>query len=281
MLELLRILFYYPFLNLLTFFVWLVPGHNVAWGIILLTLTVRVLLLVPYKKQLEGQRKLQAIQPLINKVREEHKEDKNAAAMAQMQLMKENNVNPFASCLLTLVQLPVLIILYHAIVNGISGSTADLYTWLPRPDSINTIFLGIDLLKADPFYVLPIIAAVLQFFQMKMAMPPKDETSSPEMQQFMAVQRNMLYIFPFMTLYISAQFPAGVALYWVVSTVFGIAQQYYVNKQKLQIKGVEHLHLGEGAETKKPSVKKKNLVQQTSQDKKTGTKVTVRRKSTK
>jgi YidC/Oxa1 family membrane protein insertase len=304
MLELLRILFYYPFVNVLTFFVWLIPGHNVAWGIIFLTLIVRVILLVPYKKQLEGQRKLQAIQPLINKVKEEHKDDKNAAATAQMQLMKDNNVNPFSSCLLTLIQLPILIILYNAIVQGVAGNTADLYAWLPRPDSIQTVFLGIDLVKADPYYIMPILAAILQFVQMKMVMPPKDPNNSPEAEQMMAVQRNMMYIFPFMTLYISARFPAGVALYWIVSTLFGIGQQYYVNKQKLNLVGVEKLALDSGekqtgstgkkgakstakptvnpvAKQVKPTLTAKNVIQQTAQDKKTGTKITVRRKGDK
>lgn len=227
----------YPLLNLLAFFIWLVPGHQMAWGVLFLTLLVRLILLIPSKRAAQSQRKLQELQPLLEELKKEYGDDKQGLVNAQMELWKKNNINPFASCAPILIQIPVLYSLYWVIARGFS-QTQHLYSWVPRvsADQIQTHLGKIDLLKADPYFLFPVLAAGLQFIQLRMSMPKMSGMASSD--PGMAMQRNMLYIFPVLTLFIANKFPAGVGLYWVVTTLFSIGQQYFVNKEKLRLQGV-------------------------------------------
>lgn len=279
MIEIFKTILYYPFLNLLTFYTWLVPGHHIVWGIILLTLTVRFALLIPTKRQAQSQRKTMQLAPLIEDLKKEYGDDRQGLAMAQMELYKKNGINPFGSCLLGLVQLPILLVLYYAILNGLNADSPHLYSWLPRPDHITTSFFGLDLLKPDPTYILPIIAAGLQFLQMKLTIPKfvKGQAVDPAI----AMQRNMVYIFPALTLFIAGSFPAGVAVYWIVSTSFSVVQQYFVNKEKFNIQGVEQV-MNEAdkqhPEYKRPEKVEQKILKEAAVTKK-GVTVTVRKKS--
>jgi YidC/Oxa1 family membrane protein insertase len=238
-----KVVLYYPLINLLTFLIWLVPGHNAAWGIIIITLLVRFALIVPSKKAAQSQRRMQELQPLIEELKVEYGDDKQGLSVAQMDLYKKNNINPFGSCLPLLIQLPVLIILYQAIIHGLEPNSPYLYHWLVKPPFIDNNLLGISLIKPDSTYILPILAAGLQFFQTRLTIPPtslQKNNGQPE-DPSIAMQKNMMYIFPILTLIIAKGFPAGVALYWVVTTLFSVVQQYYVNKENLKLKGVESL----------------------------------------
>lgn len=241
MIELLRILFYYPFVNILTFFTWLIPGHNVAWGIILLTLLVRFALLIPSRKSAESQRKIAQLNPLIEELKKEYGDDRQGLAAAQMELYKKNNINPFGSCLQSLIQLPILIILYYAIREGINSNSPDIYSWMVRPDSVATSFLGLDLLHPDKTYILPVIAAALQFWQMRLVLPKKNPALQASEDPTVKMQANMAYVFPLMTLFVAGNFPAGVALYWIITTAFSVVQQLQVNKVPISISGVEQV----------------------------------------
>lgn len=279
MIEFIKIILYYPFLNLLTFFVWLVPGHHVAWGIIFLTLIVRFALYIPTKRQAESQRRTMELSPLIQELKEEYGTDKQGLALAQMELYKKNGINPFSSCLTALVQIPILFILYYAILHGIDGNSPHLYSWLPRPENVQTVLFGIDLLKPDNTYVLPVIAAALQFWQMKLTFAKIPTPKSGELDPAIASQKMMVYIFPLLTLFIAGSFPAGVALYWVVSTIFSVVQQLSVNKQDLNLTGLDKV-VAE-ADKKNPTFKhspamKKELLEE--KIAKGGVKVSVRRK---
>lgn len=235
--EFFATILYYPFLNLLTFFIWLSPGHYAWVGIVLLTLLVRFILLIPSKKAAQGQRKMQQIQPLMNELKVDYGDDKAGLAAAQMELYKKNGVNPFSSCGLALIQLPVLYILYYTFLHGLTVNSPHIYAWVPRPETINNMFLGLDLLKPDPTYILPILAAGLQFWQTRMVMPPKMAPGTEDPAQ--ALQRNMMYLLPLITLFIAQSFAAGIVLYWVVTTVFSIIQQYFVNREKYALVGIE------------------------------------------
>ena len=254
--EFFATILYYPFINLLTFFIWLTPGHYAVVGIILLTLVVRLALILPSKRAAQGQRRMSQLQPLMDELKVEYADDRQGLAAAQMELYKKNGINPFSSCGLALIQLPVLYILYFTILHGLTPDNPNLYSWIPRPESINTMLGSINLLHPDKTYILPVLAAALQFVQTRMTLPPQSKTVPADPQQTM--QRNMMYLFPLLTLAIAQQFPAGVALYWVATTLFSIAQQYFVNKEKLSLTGVEkvvekaeRLHPGHNKELEK------------------------------
>lgn len=276
--EFLNQLLYYPFQNIIAFFVWLAPGHNAIWGIVALTLIVRFVLLVPSKRAAQAQRKMMKLQPMLEELKAEYGDDKQGLAMAQMELYKKNDINPFSSCLPILIQFPILIILYEAILHGLSLENLHLYDWLPRPPFIDTNFLGLDLVRPDRFYVLPVLAALLQYVQVRMTMPqiPKEVGQQPDPAQM--IQRQSMYFFPVVTLIAALSFPAGVVIYWVVSTIFSIVQQYFVNKENLRLKGVEQA-IKEGErrhpENKAAFERVKKVVEKSD---KNGVTVTVRRK---
>lgn len=277
MIELIKFLIYYPFVNLLTFFTWATPGHYLAIGIILLTLVVRLILMIPTKKQAQAQRRTMQLAPLIEDLKKEYAEDKQGLAMAQMELYKKNGINPFASCGLALIQLPILLVLYYAIQHSIGGDTTHLYSWLPRPDFINTNFFGLDLAHPDKLYILPAIAAALQFVQMRMVIPKKQPGVTED--AMVSMNRNMSYFFPLITLFIAGNFPAGVALYWIISTGFSVLQQRQVNKENLTLTGVSAAV--EKADKTHPGFKhstdaKEVIAEETSSKK--GVTVTVRKK---
>lgn len=279
--ELLSIILYYPFLNLLTFFIWVVPGHYAAVGILLLTLLIRFLLIIPSRKAAQGQRRMTQLNPLMEELKVEYGDDKQALAAAQMELYRKNGVNPFSNCGLVLLQFPLLYVLYYTILHGLTPNNPHLYSWVPRPEFINSSFFGIDLLKSDPTFILPILAALLQFVQVKMTLPAKTNNPDAPVDPAVAIQRNTMFILPLFTLFIAQKFPAGVALYWVITTLFTVVQQYYVNKEKLSLKGVDKVV--EKVEKEHPEFKekmekvKKEVVGK--EEKKGGVTVTVRKKS--
>ena len=255
MIELLKVIIYYPFINLLTFFIWLVHGHSAAVGIILLTLLVRIVLIIPSKRAAQAQRKLAQLQPLMEELKAEYSDDKQGMAVAQMDLYKKNGINPFGSCIPVLIQFPVLIVLYRAILNGLTPHNVHVYSWVPQPSTINTNFFGIDLLHPDIFTlhlgssaigipsILPLLAALTQYAYMKMVTPPGKialmEGVEVKSDPNVMIQRQMGYILPIITLLIARGLPAGIALYWIVTTLFSIWQQQQVNKEKYRLSGVE------------------------------------------
>ncbi|MBU6389878.1 membrane protein insertase YidC, partial [Patescibacteria group bacterium] len=228
----------YPFLNILTFFSWLIPGHNIALSITALTLLVRFILILPSKRAAQAQRKMAQLQPLIEELKTEYGDDKQGLAAAQMELYKKNNASPFGACLPLLIQIPLLLILYRTIYLGLTPNNPHIYSFVPRPDHIGTTLFGIDLLKPDIFYlggigipaILPWLAAIVQYLQVRLTTAPTATTAKVAEGQFdpQAIQKQTALIIPIFTLVIARNFPAGVVVYWIVNTGFSVVQQYFV-----------------------------------------------------
>lgn len=206
------------------------PGHSTALAIILLTVIIRLILLPSSLKAARLQVKNLELQPKINKLRAEIKDPKEQS-QALMQLYKDENVSPFGSCLPLLIQMPVLIVLYQVFRSGLSASGySGLYHFVSRPSSINTMFMGLDLSKPNP-WVLPIVAAVLQYFLSKMMMPPKPKTETDQNDPAAIMSKQMMYMLPLFTLVAGRAMPAALVIYWIITTVFSIGQQSYVNRE--------------------------------------------------
>jgi len=219
--------FYRPIYNTLILLIAKIPGHSLGLAIIILTIIIRTILIAPSQKAMKSQRRMQELQPLIEKIKEKHKGDQAKISQEMMQIWKTHKVNPMGSCLPLLLQFPILIALFWVIKGGLNpDNTYLLYTQYEGFSfhDITSQFLGLDLLKAN-LYVLPLIVGLLQFFQMKLAMlkvPKKNE---------MAIANNMMtYMMPIMIAVFTASLPAGVGLYWGTSTLYGLVQQYFVNK---------------------------------------------------
>jgi len=218
--------------NLLVFLVDILPGGNIGLAVIILTILVKLVLFPLSQKSVSTQAKMRKIEPEMKKIKEKYKDQKEQAEKI-MALYKENNLNPFSGCFLVLLQLPVIFALYYVFLQGFKFDTTILYPFVHLPLAANPSFLGINLLGKS--VVLAFIAGVSQYFQLKLAMPAatpkepgKELTFQEEFTRNMSVQ--MKYIFPPMVFFIAYSISSAIALYWVVSNIFAIAQELIVRK---------------------------------------------------
>ncbi|MCL5666458.1 MAG: YidC/Oxa1 family membrane protein insertase [Patescibacteria group bacterium] len=218
---------YRPLLNLLVFFYNILPGHDIGLVIILLTIVIRLILAPSFHKSLKSQQAMNALQPKLNEVREKYKDDKEGQAKAMMELYKEHKINPLSSCLPLVIQLPILIALYQVFARALNSHLVGLYSFVQNPGTINPKFLGlVDLSK--PSLVFGIIAGLAQFWQSKMMMPKvagQDATTK-------AMSFQTTYVLPLISVIVAIKLPAGLPLYWIVTTLFAVAQQYYIMRKQ-------------------------------------------------
>ncbi|PIS38688.1 MAG: hypothetical protein COT34_02400 [Candidatus Nealsonbacteria bacterium CG08_land_8_20_14_0_20_43_11] len=229
-------LFYQPLFNLLILFYVFFPGHDFGLAIILLTLVTKLLFYPLNNQALKTQKALNEIQPKLREIQEKFKNDKMEQARQTMALYREAKVSPFSSILPLLVQLPILFALYWVFADGLNpGSMGNLYSFIKPPTVINPVFLGIvDL--SQPSKVLAVLAGAVQFLQTKLMAPKtaakenKKRGSETKMAEIM--QKEMLYFFPVLIIFAFFRSPSAVALYWLVSLIFSIIQQIFVNRQQ-------------------------------------------------
>jgi YidC/Oxa1 family membrane protein insertase len=219
-----------PLLNVLIWLYNIIPGHDLGLAIIALTVLIRLLLFPSFQKSLRSQKELQQIQPKLDALREKYKDDKEAQTKAILEFYKEHKVNPFSSCLPLLVQLPILLALYRVFLSGLKGDVAsELYKFVANPGPIHTNFLGlVELSKSN--YVFAFLAGIFQFIQSKMITPkPAAGVTQDKTASLMTAQ--LTYFMPVVTVLIALRLPAALSLYWVVTTLFAIGQQYYIMKK--------------------------------------------------
>lgn len=238
-------LLYEPIFNALLFVQKTLPGHDLGWAIIIITIVVKAILYVPSLSAIRASRQLQSIQPRLKALQQQYKDNREQLAREQMKLYRENKVNPAAACITPLLQLPILIALYRVFFNGlhldpgghlVADQLKHVYPAFVdyfRATSINTMFLGfIDVAKTHNV-VLAILSAAATFWQTQMlATPPEPKTPEAKDESMAStLNKQSRYMFPIITLVFSYQFAAGLALYWLVSTLFTVGQQYIFLRQ--------------------------------------------------
>ncbi|MEK7524068.1 MAG: YidC/Oxa1 family membrane protein insertase [Patescibacteria group bacterium] len=238
-----RTVFYQPLYNVLVFLISIAPGHDLGFAIILLTILIRLVLLVPSQRAIESQRHMQELQPKLEHLKKKYAGNQEKIASETMQLWKENKVNPLSSCLPILIQFPVLIALFYVIQGGLNPDNAYLlYEPLKNVDlsKVHTHFLGILELTRVNAFVLPLIVGALQFLQLKLSMAKKKKADAAKLQtqdaptkpsEMETATKSMTYIMPVMIALFTASVPAGVGLYWGVSTLFALGQQVVANRK--------------------------------------------------
>jgi YidC/Oxa1 family membrane protein insertase len=226
MIALYNTLIYYPLLNLLVYLYNFIPDIGVV--IVLLTVLIRLALAPSFHKSLKSQKALAELQPKINELREKFKNDQQAQAQAMMQLYKDYKINPLSSCLPLLVQLPFLIAIYQVFSKALGNHLTGLYSFVTRPENINPMFLNIlDLSK--PNLILGILAGAAQFWQSKIMQSQQSQAAQDPTAKAIGLQTT--YILPLISVIIAVRLPAGLPLYWLVTTLFSVAQQYWVLKK--------------------------------------------------
>jgi YidC/Oxa1 family membrane protein insertase len=218
-------LLYQPMYNALVFFYDVLPIQDIGLVIIILTIIIKGLLFPLTYKTIKSQRDMQAIQPKIKELQAKYKDDKETMARELMAVYKEHNVNPLASCLPLLIQLPVFIALFRVLRTGLGAVQPDLlYSFVHNPGTINVMFFGLINLS-EISIPLAILAALAQFFQARRtsAQRPqkdvRDKKGAKDEDMMASMNKMMIYFVPVMTLVIGCtSLPGGVMLYWLATT---------------------------------------------------------------
>ncbi|RBW69147.1 YidC family membrane integrase SpoIIIJ [Bacillus taeanensis] len=210
--------FVYPLSWLLTEVAEFFSG-NYGLSIVIVTLLIRFILLPLMIQQTRSSKAMQALQPEIQKLREKYssKDQKTQQQLQQetMKLFQQNGVNPLAGCFPLIIQMPILLGFYHAIMRTQEIASHN-FLWFS---------LG------QPDYVLALTAGVTTFIQQKIMM---GNTDNPNPQLKM-----MLYIMPVMIVVFAINFPAALSLYWVIGNIFMIAQTYFIAKPQVKTGGAK------------------------------------------
>lgn len=246
-----------PLLNLLIWLSDVIPGHDLGVAIIILTLLIKLALFFPSLSSIKSQHQMQDIQPKVDAIRKKYANNKEELGKRLMAVYKENKVNPLSSCLPLLIQLPIIFALFRAFLviqridvdTGLLASTdlSHLYGYLQTKYAtvaINTNFLGFVDLAATKNWILAGLAGIFAFIQARMMQSRKPVIKSEgakDESMAAAMQKQTAYILPFITVFFGYTFPAGVTLYWVVSTLFQVAQQWFFIKRHKHPSAVEEV----------------------------------------
>jgi len=238
-------LLYRPLINALILLYQFIPGNDFGIAIIILTILIRFILYPLNSKGIKSQKALNEIQPKIKEIQNKYKNDKERQVKEMMNVYKEANINPFSGFLPLLIQLPVLVALYRVLWGVKDINAGILYNFVSYPGEINHIFLNIiDLAKAGIIetngksefllgnMIIIIGAGITQFIQLKMISTKnliKKKGKEHDIAEMM--QKQMLYLFPFLTIFILLRLPSAIALYWFIGTIFSIIQQYFILKK--------------------------------------------------
>jgi YidC/Oxa1 family membrane protein insertase len=189
--------------------------HNYGIAIIILTIIIRLLFFYPSHKSYISMKEMQKLQPKVAKIREKHKDNKEAMNKEVMGLYRTFKVNPLGGCLPMVMQLPVFVALYNVLGYAIELRHAPFIVTLPFT---NIVWL-MDLSAKDPLLITPIIMGATMVVQQRMTPSPGDPTQA-KMMMFLPI------VFTFMFL----NFASGLVLYWMVNNVLSVVQQHYTNK---------------------------------------------------
>ena len=227
---------------------------NMAIAIVILTILIRLLLVPLFRQQLVSQRRLQLVQPEIREIQRRFRGDRLKQQEAIQQFYKERGINPASGCLPILLQFILLIPLYSVFTAGLTNYNPEAMLRVfdftivdlncpatPQYDAsgqvipcLETTAFGIDWSRPEILFPLPFIqglsglallSALLQLVQSRMTLPPSDpKTDDPNVR----IQRQMMLFLPLISIFYGAILPAGLFLYWIVTTIFSIVQQYLI-----------------------------------------------------
>ena len=181
---------------------------NYGLDIIIISILIKIIFLPLTQISFKSMKEMQRVQPEMNRLKEQHKNDKARLQQEIMLLYKRRKINPMSGCLPMLIQIPVFIALYNALQSGMEMRHAPFFLWI------------MDLSAKDPIYVTPIIMGATMFIQQKMTPTAGDPA-----------QAKMFLLMPVMFTFLFLSFPSGLVLYWLINNVLSIAHQYYLNKK--------------------------------------------------
>lgn len=233
----------YPMANLILL-LYTFLGHSTVLAITALTLLINLLVLPLTLSQNRSVRRMQEIQPELEKLQKKYGKDKERLAQEQMKLYKEAGINPMGGCLPLLVQMPIWFGLIGAIRYCIPSTPLELfqfshhiYKWLPGVVGLvplKSTFLGMDLGQPPSpdqwwSYALPVLVFVTSWLQQKLLTP---STTSDSQSQAAMMNRQMQVMMPLMMMFFTLQYSTGLSIYFIVSSLIRMAQYYFVRRDQ-------------------------------------------------
>ncbi|NWG33860.1 MAG: membrane protein insertase YidC [Chloroflexi bacterium] len=224
-------LFVSIFINVLLW-IYNVIGQNFGIAIILFTILIRI---VTWPLNAQQMKSAKAMQDLQNDkewqaIQKKYAKDREKLAQEQMRLYREKGINPFGSCLPTLIQLPILIGLYQSIIRALAATPLDLlrlsqsinpgFLDVANLIPLNSKFLWMNLGQPEPYYILAIIVAATTYIQSKLTLPPATNPND----QSAAMGQSMAITMPLMLGWFALTFPSGLSVYFITSNLLGIIQ---------------------------------------------------------
>ncbi|MBC8265030.1 MAG: membrane protein insertase YidC [Anaerolineales bacterium] len=210
-------------------FLYNVLGNNFALSVAVFTILVRLITLpltLPAQRSAKVQ---QELQPELEKIRKKYAKDKEKQTQETMQLYKEKGINPMMGCLPMLLQLPIMFAFYQSIVKALANTPLQMVSLgqsvsagLSHLVPLGSRFLWLDLGYPDPLYVLPILVVATTWIQQKMTVTPSTDSQAASMTQSMQITMPLMFGFITMSL------ASGLAVYFVISNLVGIAIQYFI-----------------------------------------------------
>lgn len=230
-----------PVYNVLVFFIDSIRGGDVGLAIIATVIVVKVILYPLSLKAVKTQKLQRELEPVMKELKAKYKDKREELAKATMAAYKEAGMNPFASILVLLVQLPFLIALYLAVSKGggvpLPGINFDLlYSFIPHPSTVSMNFIGLFNIS-EKSVILAGLAGITQFIATWFAMPalpPKNPSEKETFKDDFArnMQLQMKFVMPIMITFIAYTFSAAIALYFVVSNLVTITQEFFIRKHR-------------------------------------------------
>ena len=232
--------FFNPIYNTLVFFIDIVPGGDVGLAIILTILLVKTILLPLSIKAVKTQKAIKEIEPKIKEIKEKYKDDKQQQSLAIMEVYKEAGVNPLASIFLMFLQIPIIIALYFAVYKGGGVVLPDintdiLYSFIAVPQTVAMHLFGVIDITGRSL-VLAVGAGITQYWHTHLTMPappPKKEGEEPNIKDDLMrnMHTQMKYVMPVLIAFIAYSISSVIALYFLVSNLVTIAQEYFIIKK--------------------------------------------------
>jgi YidC/Oxa1 family membrane protein insertase len=230
---------YQPIYNILVFIINNITFGDVGFAIILVTIIVKLVLSPLTKKSIKSQILMKRMEPELKQIKKDFP-NKEEQAKKTFELYKKYGTNPFSGCLVVIIQLPVILALYYVFYKGLSIDTNLIYSFINTPPSLHTNFLGLVEMSSHSLF-LGILAGVTQFVQGYLSTPVKQKaeivkTGANEPKPFQeqladSMQMNVRYILPIFIAFIAWKISAAVALYWIVSNMFTIVQEWIIRKK--------------------------------------------------
>lgn len=233
--------FFDPIYNTLVFFIDVIRDGDVGLAIIATVIVVKMVLLPLSIKAAKTQKIMRDIEPKLKEIKETYKDDRQGQAQAMMAIYKDASLNPFASILLIFIQIPIVIALYYAVSKGggvaLPGiNTSLLYSFVAVPQAVSMFLFGLfDITQKS--ILLALAAGVTQYIFTSMTLPklaPRVEGATADLKEdFMRnMQLQMRYVMPVLIGFIAYTLSAAIALYFMISNLVAIAQEFYIRKHR-------------------------------------------------